>query len=220
MKEQKDKNLRMFNEMDDRTRKMNVQSISAFEAADGKTGTHAMPGFEKNMFLEKEDFKRYPSQNKVNYKPGEQKVPRLPSVGKILDVDVHRARNGLTGRLSLDNTMPSRKAMSFKKLPTFTQRSSKARASFNYEDLAGLPHNWREQFDIISNHPPAKGLLTHRHSISELPTMNTLKDMQEKRTNVESPWKNDTLEWLHPRANQTKLKTPPKDPAKQSVAFE
>ena len=51
MREQKDWNLKMFNEMDERTRKMNVQSISAFEAADGKPGTLAMPGFEKSMFL-------------------------------------------------------------------------------------------------------------------------------------------------------------------------
>ena len=50
----------MYNEMDPTLRKMNVHGISAFEAAEAKTSTVAVPGFEKDVETKnRESFRRY-----------------------------------------------------------------------------------------------------------------------------------------------------------------
>ena len=136
MHEQKDRNLKMFNEMDPTMRKMNIHGISAFEAAEAKASTVAIPGFEKDNNKGKNDFRRYASQNKINYEKsqaGKSIIGTNQQVPPLLPGDAERTRHVMMGRIALQD----KPAQTARQLPSFNERSNKNRSSVNYEDLAG-----------------------------------------------------------------------------------
>ena len=67
MQEQHDANVRRFNEMDERERKLNVHGLAAYEAAEAKANTKTIPGFEVDKTFDKEDFKRVSAKNSINF---------------------------------------------------------------------------------------------------------------------------------------------------------
>ena len=58
MKEQREHHTRMWDEMGDRERQINIRGLSAFEAAEANLNVKSLPGFEVDKTLLKGDYKK------------------------------------------------------------------------------------------------------------------------------------------------------------------
>jgi hypothetical protein len=67
MLSEKDRKMRMWNEMGEKERLMNAKGIQAFEAADHNLNAHSLPGFEIDKALDKDDFKRTSKTKNINF---------------------------------------------------------------------------------------------------------------------------------------------------------
>jgi len=92
--------------MDERTRKMNVKNIAAFEAAEARTNAGTVVGLDIDKTFHKEDFKRKTGGNSINFgktTPGETFSIKKPITGGPISThSPSRLKNYATGREHLN----------------------------------------------------------------------------------------------------------------------
>ena len=139
MEEERDRRKKMWNEMDERERKLNVKGIAAFEAAEAQTNNKIMPGFAVDKTFDKEDFKRKSNAGKLNVKESKDTLATLTGFAGSATLPLSsgdRMKHFVLGKNALGKA-EQKYALSSKKLPAFSQRSSRARSSMNYDGSAG-----------------------------------------------------------------------------------
>jgi hypothetical protein len=212
MQEQRDANIRRFNEMDERERKLNVGGLAAYEAAEATANTRAVPGFEVDKTFDKDDFKRKSSKalnlgNKLASKPT-RSVTAL-SLAEPAQVSPDRVRNFSLGKAALERAeqkaaaeellerQAAQQRESIRKLPTYTERASRQRSSVNYDDLAGKPGHRNDHFNPITGIDPT---VVKDTTTTEGPAKKTLRQIQDERSSKQSPWSTDPHELPMPPA--------------------
>ena len=75
--------------MDPADRKMNIQGISAFEAAEDKAHTSVIPGMDRDQNLLKENFHRTSIGNSINFaKKAKDRYDASPSPTKLKHINL------------------------------------------------------------------------------------------------------------------------------------
>lgn len=212
--EQKDAEAKRWNEMDDRTRKMNVKNIAAFEAAEARTNAGTVVGLDIDKTFHKDDFKRKTGGNSINFgktTPGETFSIKKPFTGGPISThSPSRLRNYQTGKEHL--SIPAHAATTQKlagaapapstgptnNMPTYNLRTSRARSSMNYEAMSGRrspPQNINPITGMDENDKGDDMFARGRNSMVNIPRYNDpLKTLQDTRTAKESPWNTDPAE--------------------------